>query len=39
MDTIRKSRLHRLFVVDDEGKLVSVITLSDILNYILFGED
>lgn len=39
MDTIRKSRLHRLFVVDDECKLVSVITLSDILNYILFGED
>lgn len=39
MDTIRKFRLHRLFVVDEEGKLVSVITLSDILNYILFGED
>ncbi|EER30975.1 nuclear protein SNF4 [Candida tropicalis MYA-3404] len=39
MDTIRKSRLHRLFIVDDEGKLISVITLSDILNYILFGED
>lgn len=39
MDTIRKSRLHRLFVVDEQGKLVSVITLSDILNYILFGED
>ncbi|EDK46799.1 AMP-activated serine/threonine-protein kinase regulatory subunit [Lodderomyces elongisporus] len=39
MDTIRKSRLHRLFVVDDEGKLINVITLSDILNYILFGED
>lgn len=39
MDTIRKSRLHRLFVVDDEGKLVSVITLSDVLKYILFGEE
>lgn len=39
MDTIRKSRLHRLFVVDDEGKLISVITLSDILKYILFGEE
>lgn len=39
MDTIRKSRLHRLFVVDDETKLISVITLSDILNYILFGDD
>lgn len=39
MDTIRKSRLHRLFVVDDETRLVSVITLSDILNYVLFGDD
>lgn len=39
MDTIRKSRLHRLFVVDEQGKLVSVITLSDILDYILFGEE
>ncbi|KAJ8142410.1 hypothetical protein OXX80_003803 [Metschnikowia pulcherrima] len=38
MDTIRKSRLHRLFVVDDEGRLLNVITLSDILNYILTGE-
>lgn len=38
MDNIRKSRLHRLFVVDDEGKLIGVVTLSDILNYILFGE-
>ncbi|CDK24173.1 unnamed protein product [Kuraishia capsulata CBS 1993] len=37
IDTIRKSRLHRLFVVDSEGKLLSVITLSDILKYILFG--
>lgn len=39
MDTIRKLRLHRLFVVDDEGCLVLVITLSDILHYLLFGED
>ncbi|PVH13796.1 uncharacterized protein CXQ87_001914 [Candidozyma duobushaemuli] len=39
MDTIRKSRLHRLFVVDDDCKVVSVITLSDILDYLLFGED
>lgn len=39
MDTIRKLRLHRLFVVDEEGRLVLVITLSDILNYLLFGED
>lgn len=39
MDTIRKSRLHRLFVVDGEGKLVSVVTLRDILTYLLFAED
>ncbi|WPK26022.1 hypothetical protein PUMCH_003367 [Australozyma saopauloensis] len=39
MDTIRKSRLHRLFVVDEQGKLINVITLSDILKYILSGED
>lgn len=39
MDTIRKSRLHRLFVVDEQGRMVSVITLSDILRYILSGED
>lgn len=39
MDTIRKLRLHRLFVVDDDCKVVSVITLSDILDYLLFGED
>lgn len=39
MDTIRKSRLHRLFVVDDDGRLVNVITLSDMLDYLLFGED
>jgi CBS domain-containing protein len=38
LDNIRKSRLHRLFVVDDDGKLIGVVTLSDILNYILFGE-
>jgi 5'-AMP-activated protein kinase regulatory gamma subunit len=39
MDTVRKSRLHRLFVVDDEQKLLSVITLSDILKYLLMGEE
>ncbi|ONH68368.1 5'-AMP-activated protein kinase subunit gamma [Cyberlindnera fabianii] len=38
LDNIRKSRLHRLFVVDTEGRLVGVVTLSDILYYILFGE-
>lgn len=38
MESIRKSRVHRLFVVDQEGRLLSVITLSDIFKYILFGE-
>ncbi|KAG7913123.1 hypothetical protein KL907_000068 [Ogataea polymorpha] len=37
LETIRKSRLHRLFLVDDEGRLVGVLTLSDILKYILFA--
>lgn len=39
MDTFRKSRLHRLFVVDSQGKLLNVITLSDILKYLLSGEN
>lgn len=34
METIRRNRLLRLFVVDDEGTLKGVITLSDILRYI-----
>lgn len=34
METIRRNRLLRLFVVDDEGVLEGVITLSDILRYI-----
>ncbi|CAI8502919.1 unnamed protein product [Pichia kudriavzevii] len=38
LETIRKSRLHRLFVLDDEGKLLGVMTLGDILKYILFSE-
>ncbi|PFH59846.1 hypothetical protein XA68_11795 [Ophiocordyceps unilateralis] len=33
-DTIRKSRVHRLIVVDDENKLKGVISLSDILNFL-----
>ncbi|OWB57585.1 hypothetical protein B5S28_g3541 [[Candida] boidinii] len=37
LETIRKSRLHRLFIVDNNGKLIGVVTLSDILKYILFG--
>ncbi|KAI9711858.1 MAG: AMP-activated serine/threonine-protein kinase regulatory subunit [Bogoriella megaspora] len=39
-DTIRKSRVHRLVVIDKDMKLVGVLTLSDILQYILLeGED
>jgi len=38
-DTVRKSRVHRLVVVDDENKLRGIISLSDILKYVLFtGE-
>jgi len=40
LDTIRRSRLHRLIVVDDAGKLKGVVTLSDILQYLLLdGTD
>jgi len=39
-DTIRKSRVHRLTVIDDEKRLKGVISLSDILQYVLVtGED
>jgi 5'-AMP-activated protein kinase regulatory gamma subunit len=34
-DTIRKSRVHRLVVIDDENKLKGVISLSDILKYVI----
>lgn len=39
LDTVRKSRVHRFFVVDSEGYLTGVLTLSDILKYILFSEN
>jgi 5'-AMP-activated protein kinase regulatory gamma subunit len=39
-DTIRKSRVHRLVVIDEENHLRGVISLSDILQYVLLhGED
>lgn len=38
-DTIRKSRVHRLIVVDDDNKLKGVISLSDILKYVLLHGD
>ncbi|KAI5297179.1 AMP-activated serine/threonine-protein kinase regulatory subunit, partial [Ascosphaera atra] len=34
-DTIRRSRVHRLIVVDESFRLRGVLTLSDILRYIL----
>ncbi|KAJ4251951.1 AMP-activated serine/threonine-protein kinase regulatory subunit [Fusarium torreyae] len=34
-DTIRKSRVHRLIVVDDDNKLKGILSLSDILKYVL----
>lgn len=39
-DTIRKSRVHRLVVIDEENRLKGIISLSDILQYVLlYGED
>lgn len=39
-DTIRKSRVHRLVVVDDDYRLKGIISLSDILKYVLlYGEE
>lgn len=35
MDTIRKSRVHRLTIVDEHNYLKGVLSLSDILHYIL----
>ncbi|KAK7530695.1 uncharacterized protein J3D65DRAFT_561120 [Phyllosticta citribraziliensis] len=38
-DTIRKSRVHRLVVIDEANRLKGVLTLSDILEYVLLeGE-
>lgn len=38
-DTIRKSRVHRLVVIDENSRLKGVLTLSDILEYALLeGE-
>ena len=41
-DTIRKSRIHRLVVVDEDTRLAGLLSLSDILEYILLqgeGDD
>jgi 5'-AMP-activated protein kinase regulatory gamma subunit len=34
-DTIRRSRVHRFVVIDDENKLKGVVTLSDVLEHTL----
>ncbi|RMD39872.1 hypothetical protein DV735_g5267, partial [Chaetothyriales sp. CBS 134920] len=38
-DTIRKSRVHRLMVVDENNVLKGTLSLSDILHYILVGGE
>ncbi|KAJ2971498.1 hypothetical protein NQ176_g7656 [Zarea fungicola] len=38
-DAVRKSRVHRLIVVDDDNKLKGIISLSDILKYVLYEDD
>ena len=39
-DTIRKSRVHRLVVIDEDSRLKGVLTLSDILEHVLLeGEE
>ena len=38
-ETIRKSRVHRLMVIDNDNCLLGILSLSDILQYILLeGE-
>lgn len=34
-DTIRKSRVHRLIIIDEAKQLKGLLSLSDILNYTL----
>ncbi|KAK5663120.1 hypothetical protein OQA88_6537 [Cercophora sp. LCS_1] len=39
-DTIRKSRVHRLIIIDDDTRLKGIISLSDVLKYVLlYGEE
>jgi CBS domain-containing protein len=39
-DIIRRSRVHRLIVTDDDSRLKGIISLSDILKYVLLhGEE
>ncbi len=34
-DTIRRSRVHRFIVIDEQRKLKGVVTLSDVLEHTL----
>lgn len=34
-DTIRKSRVHRLVIIDEQSQLKGLLSLSDILDYTL----
>jgi 5'-AMP-activated protein kinase regulatory gamma subunit len=34
-DTIRKSRVHRFVIIDANNQLKGLLTLSDILEYVL----
>jgi 5'-AMP-activated protein kinase, regulatory gamma subunit len=36
--TIRRAKLRRFVIVDDNKRLVGMLTLSDILGYLLYGE-
>lgn len=39
-DTLRKSRVHRFVVVDEQNHLKGVVSLSDVLKYVLLeGEE
>jgi 5'-AMP-activated protein kinase, regulatory gamma subunit len=39
-ETIKKSRVHRLMIVDEANRLKGVLSLSDILHYLLIdGEE
>ncbi|KAI1984810.1 hypothetical protein LOZ53_005302 [Ophidiomyces ophidiicola] len=39
LDTLRKSRVHRFIVVDEYFRLKGVLTLSDILHYLIIDGD
>lgn len=38
-DAVRKSRVHRIIVVDDDNRLKGIISLSDILKYVLLSDE